>query len=351
MRKVKGGTKISVVKYLALFWTFLGIVYFVAFTQLFQGNSWTLFGTGSDGEITEMENQKELGNNKKGVKYSVSISDRKRDSYGKEKGLKITAKDYEKYGSGAPVVPDNIVYPTIIPAPTDSYPPYSNLLQLVTDWNPDDPDVPENFQETLQHFDYRDPEQRSMAEKYRNAELPFKIYNVPDIDKVSELWSLDYLRKKMKSHLRVERSEDNHFLYFKVGRKHPDGWTPPQTVTTSTFDEWLEKAVRADKEKWDSKQEHFYLTIGSTNRREKTFWNRDLDIFSTKTNNFFITKVERNKGIQCRFGMRGVIAESHYDAGRNMVAMLKGAKRYVLSPPEACPHLGIISDTKHPSYR
>ena len=58
-----------------------------------------------------------------------------------------------------------------------------------------------------------------------------------------------------------------------------------------------------------------------------------------------------NKGIQCRFGMRGVIAESHYDSGRNMVAMFKGAKRYILNPPEACPYLGIISNTKHPSYR
>jgi hypothetical protein len=58
-----------------------------------------------------------------------------------------------------------------------------------------------------------------------------------------------------------------------------------------------------------------------------------------------------NKGIQCRFGMRGVVAASHYDGGRNMVAMIRGTKRYVLSPPEACKHLGIISDKKHPSFR
>ena len=34
-----------------------------------------------------------------------------------------------------------------------------------------------------------------------------------------------------------------------------------------------------------------------------------------------------------------------------MVAMLKGAKRYILNPPSACKQLGIISDTRHPSYR
>jgi len=46
-----------------------------------------------------------------------------------------------------------------------------------------------------------------------------------------------------------------------------------------------------------------------------------------------------------------VIAESHYDSGRNMVAMIRGMKRYILTPPHTCQHLGIISDTSHPSYR
>jgi hypothetical protein len=47
----------------------------------------------------------------------------------------------------------------------------------------------------------------------------------------------------------------------------------------------------------------------------------------------------------------GIIAECHYDAGRNMVAMLKGSKRYILNPPEACNKLGILSEMKHPSFR
>ena len=58
-----------------------------------------------------------------------------------------------------------------------------------------------------------------------------------------------------------------------------------------------------------------------------------------------------NKGIQCRFGMKGVIAEAHYDGGRNMVAMLKGAKRYILAPPHACPSLSIVKEKAHPEYR
>jgi hypothetical protein len=41
----------------------------------------------------------------------------------------------------------------------------------------------------------------------------------------------------------------------------------------------------------------------------------DLPLFATKEDNFFISNVRANKGIQCRFGMRGFIAESHYDSG------------------------------------
>ena len=48
---------------------------------------------------------------------------------------------------------------------------------------------------------------------------------------------------------------------------------------------------------------------------------------------------------------RAVVAEAHYDGGRNMVAMLKGAKRYILSPPKDCERLSIIRDKAHPSYR
>ena len=51
------------------------------------------------------------------------------------------------------------------------------------------------------------------------------------------------------------------------------------------------------------------------------------------------------------FGMKGVIAEAHYDGGRNMVAVLKGAKRYILSPPKDCERLSIIKEKAHPSYR
>lgn len=64
-----------------------------------------------------------------------------------------------------------------------------------------------------------------------------------------------------------------------------------------------------------------------------------------------IVQVSRQKGIQCRFGARGIIAESHFDHGKNFVLMLRGRKRYLLNPPSACPYLAIIKEKEHPSYR
>jgi hypothetical protein len=48
--------------------------------------------------------------------------------------------------------------------------------------------------------------------------------------------------------------------------------------------------------------------------------------------------------------MRGVIAESHFDAGRNMVAMMKGSKRYILQPPSECFNIYLLPQG-HPSSR
>jgi hypothetical protein len=57
------------------------------------------------------------------------------------------------------------------------------------------------------------------------------------------------------------------------------------------------------------------------------------------------------KGIQCRFGERGVTAATHFDSGRNMVAMMKGAKRYILSPPRECSKLGVVTGKGNPIFR
>ena len=238
--------------------------------------------------------------------------------------------------------------------PETGYPKYTSLLEIVSAWNPDDPEPPTTFKETIQRFNYSDELERSYAEKFRNAELPFKIYDIPDILRVTRKWNDEYLREKMRyvaAH--VEESKSNHFMYWNGNRnRRVKKYVPPTDVVSMKFDQWLEIAKQADQTKSTNSSTHYYFMTGvSAGDNFRSYISQDLSFFSTKKNNFFVSNVVANKGIQCRFGMRGIIAEAHFDAGRNMVAMIKGAKRYILNPPHECKKLGIISDVKHPSYR
>lgn len=244
--------------------------------------------------------------------------------------------------------------PDVLDSPTDAYPVYSNLLDIVRTWNPDIIEPPEPFVETLQHFNYSDPKERAIAKLFRQQEIPFKLYDIPEFKKVGDKWTVEYLSDKFKIHdSKVEKSKNNHFMYWT--KRNMKDYTPPTEIIEMTFDEWLLKAIYADEKKISNATEHYYFMAGSPpiyyDKNPDSFIYQDLKLFQATQNNFFVFDYKKNKGIQCRFGMRGVIAEAHYDSGRNMVAMLRGAKRYIIAPPQACPNLAIISDGKHPSYR
>lgn len=58
----------------------------------------------------------------------------------------------------------------------------------------------------------------------------------------------------------------------------------------------------------------------------------------------------KQKGIHCRFGMKGVMAENHFDASRNSIVLLGGSRRYILSHPDQCSNLALYPKG-HPSAR
>jgi hypothetical protein len=259
-----------------------------------------------------------------------------------------------------------IHYPTMIHFPphkqqgrtTDmTYPDYKDLNEIVKAWNPDNPDPPAEFTETLQHFNYSDPRERAMAATFRDAELPFKIYNVPEFEHVRCKWDRDYLNAQLGrlNTVHIERSDTNHFMYWNGKKK--ENFEPPTDMLRNgemLWDEWLAVAEKADREKPSNQvnMTHYYFMHSALKGdTEGTFVARDLPLFSSGKKNFFIVNPKLNKGIQCRFGMRGIIAEAHYDGGRNNVVMLKGTKRYILTPPTECDHLDLINDRTHPSYR
>ena len=210
-----------------------------------------------------------------------------------------------------------------------SYPQLTNLWEIVQKWNPDNVSIPVPFRETLAVLNYSDPHERSLAEAYRNAEVPFKIYDVPDVEYARDAWTDVYLTEQFDrkgNQFKVEESENNHFMYWRSpsasGRRAYPDWAPPTDIVHSTFADWLAFARGADDRELGPEAQHRYLMMGTpplsallrgSSVRRSHFVTKDLPCFTPGTENFFVTDIRKNKGIQCRFGMRGVIAEAHYD--------------------------------------
>ena len=60
-----------------------------------------------------------------------------------------------------------------------------------------------------------------------------------------------------------------------------------------------------------------------------TPWIRDAFPFFARQKSFFVVDPSGFRGINCRFGMKGVQAIAHFDSGRNFVAMIRGRKRLI----------------------
>lgn len=265
------------------------------------------------------------------------------------------------------------IYPPIelqVP-PAAQYPQFKSLQQLMVDWHQDE-DYPGVIKETLLHFNFSDPVQLEAAKRFRNAEVPFKLYDVPELDSASQKWTDEYVSSQFDSKPQRLFSRDTHPIASGVAQESANNYfaffTAQDWVVTSlglppvrnndwSFEKWSNHSKYADSVRLSFDQPHFYWQAGVDREERKkpqsewSFISRDLPSFSSPTETFFVFNPEEQKGIQCRFGERGVVAATHYDGGRNCVGMITGAKRYVLSPPRECSKLGIFTSRKSPIYR
>jgi hypothetical protein len=193
------------------------------------------------------------------------------------------------------------------------------------------------------------------------------VYNVPELKLANEKWTDEYVASHFNgdnddgapgSAGICQQSVDNFFAFHRPEIWAEDLLGPPPSLDLSwTFDKWARHAVYADAVGLQVNKKHYYWQSGVPReerlqtKEEWTFVSRDLPSFSSPNPTFFGFNPTGQKGIQCRFGERGVTAATHYDGGRNMIAMIKGAKRYILSPPNVCSKLGIVTAHRHPSFR
>ena len=60
--------------------------------------------------------------------------------------------------------------------------------------------------DTLKRFNWSDPVQRETARLYRNAEVPFVLRGVPDVDATVARWTDKYLSDQVCAAARAARS-------------------------------------------------------------------------------------------------------------------------------------------------
>ena len=200
---------------------------------------------------------------------------------------------------------------------------------------------------------------RKHAFKLRESGFPFKINDVHSLKRARIKWDREYISKNVngKAYL-VEYSADQHFKYWQVeGRNVSKTFIPPTKVLNMGFDEWYKKSQDQEQDLTcgsGTSSGYYYFHINSMRvlgGRSEHFISRDLPFFSARRKNLFISDIYSNKGIECRFGMRGIIAEPHCDTSRNMIAVVTGKRRVILVPPYYCSYLQICSDVKDPFYR
>ena len=244
--------------------------------------------------------------------------------------------------------------------PATEYPPLRPLGDLMSAWNHDD-DFEGIIHETLLHFNYSDPTERALAVRFRDAELPFKVYDIPEVTEAGRKWTVEYVDASFKDGRASGTAQEspNNFFAFYI----PQHWNVlklgPAPVRNNDWDfrRFEAHARYADAVHLDIDRPHFYWQSGVSREqrhRPKVEWGfiaKDLPSFGSTEENFFVFHPEEQKGIQCRFGERGTIAATHWDSGMNFVAMVSGAKRYILSPPRECPKQGLFTSPHSPLYR
>ena len=227
------------------------------------------------------------------------------------------------------------------------------MIDITNNWNTDNTEIPPFHYDTLCHFDYQNQTELDYAYTYREKEVPFVVYNMPEVDDVVKKWNdLDYLHNKLGHRsYRTETSKDNHFMYWRGGGGNAVGrdgkkWKPPTGLVSLTFEDWMETAVKGQNKTLEDRT-HQYFRVSSDMGNE---WLFDELPFFQPHKNIFLVDPKEQRGIHCRFGMRSVIAEAHFDGSRNAVVMLGGLRRWILTHPNQCENMHMLPNS-HPSGR
>ncbi len=251
--------------------------------------------------------------------------------------------------------------------PPPNYPFTWNLVnEILRNWPADDIHPRKQVYQSFCVFDYARDYDKALT--YRKAELPFVVVNDPEVAEAVERWNtptfLDTLMGDVMH--RCEYSRSNHFLYWAQPRRllrNGDGadnslknWSAPTESMRMRYVDWVKHANVSDSQSGPERPHWYYRLIGcgemgyNCDDGSSEYLFDEFLFFQPRPDQLYLDEYQKQQGIHCRFGMKGVIAENHYDVGRNAIALLGGERRYILAHPNQCPYLALYPNN-HPSAR
>lgn len=138
-------------------------------------------------------------------------------------------------------------------------------------------------------------------------------------------------------------------------------WKPPTEELRMTYLDWLSHANVTD-DKLGPDNPHWYFRLigcgdmgadGSCDEGSSEWLFDELPYFQPRLGErrpFYMIESKEQQGIHCRFGMKGVVAENHFDLSRNAIALIGGQRRYILAHPNQCNYMNLLP-RGHPSAR
>lgn len=265
--------------------------------------------------------------------------------------------------------------------PPKNYPMEFPVMDVLNNWPIDSTKIPQNVHQGICIFDFsrkkNHQELRHQILTYRESEVPFVVRHDPHVVGTVERWHEEnYMSNLLEGRTyRAEVSKSNHLMYWNINSGQtvvPKNFKRPTTMQPYTFKDWLKVANVTNIKNKDS---HVYLRMDgcqkghhcdSTHVRtglsgmyklskidHADFWYKEMPFFNPAHKDesaLYVVDHTKQRGIQCRFGMKGIVAENHFDSDRNMVALLAGSRRYVLGHPSNCRNMALY-DMKHPMER
>jgi hypothetical protein len=200
--------------------------------------------------------------------------------------------------------------------PPEGYPHQWKTLDVLEHWSPNDPNPKVEIYQGLCIFDYRRDYVKAL--NYRKSEAPFVVRGDPEVVQAVERWNQPQYMSKMLGGIdhRCEYSENNQFMYWLNRKKDtpPPDWKKPTTMLRMTYEEWLNRANITDESLLGPDKAHYYYRLigcgemgqhGECDAGSSEYLFDELTFFQPRPS-LYIVEPHQQRGIHCRFGMKGV---------------------------------------------